>query len=134
VFIKLVTLNRFFDGHRSGIPISYIGTCCDCGGAVEIQIDRVAGGYGLQGGALHEIGNRRFVVRCETCHQVSSKPDNVGKLARLSGYFCSILGSYLVSYITSQYEIKAHRLLNINVGRTLRDSIGNLRKEQYRDG
>ena len=57
MLIKLGTLNRLFDGNISGIPISCTGACCDCGRAIEIQIDKVAGGYGLQGGVVHEIEN-----------------------------------------------------------------------------
>jgi hypothetical protein len=79
--IKLATLNRLFDGHMGGIPISCSGTCCDCGRALEIKIDKVAGGYGLQGGALHEIGNWQFMVRCEACYRTSSTPDDVGDSA-----------------------------------------------------
>jgi hypothetical protein len=85
VLIKLRTLNKLFDGQMSGIPISCTGTCCDCGRSVAIRIDKVAGGYGLQGGVLHEIGNWQFMVRCEACHQTSSKPDRVSKSAKTLG-------------------------------------------------
>jgi len=80
--IKLGTLNKLFDGHMNGIPITSAGTCRDCGKPVAIEIDRVAGGYGLKGGVVYEIGKWQFVVRCETCHQASSKPDNVGKSSK----------------------------------------------------
>ena len=52
--IKLDTLDKLFDGHINGIPITSAGTCCDCGRPVAIEIDRLAGGCGLKGGALHE--------------------------------------------------------------------------------
>jgi hypothetical protein len=84
VLIKLRTLNKLFDDHMNGIPVFCTGTCCDCGRAFAIQIDRVAGGYGFQGGALHEVGNWQFMVRCETCHQISLKPDRVSKSAKTS--------------------------------------------------
>jgi hypothetical protein len=82
VLIRLDTLNKLFDGQKSGIPILCAGTCCHCGKSVAIQIDKVAGGYGFRGGALHEIGNWQFVVRCETCQQRSSKPEDLGKSAQ----------------------------------------------------
>jgi len=81
VLIKLDTLNKLFNGHTNGTPTWCTGTCCGCGSSLAIKMEKVAGGYGLQGGALHEIGDRQFVVRCETCHQTSSKPNDVGKSA-----------------------------------------------------
>jgi hypothetical protein len=78
VLIKLRTLNKLFDGQMSGTSIFCSGTCCDCGRAVVIQIDKVAGGYGFKGGAPHEIGKWQFVIRCESCHRTTSKPDDVG--------------------------------------------------------
>ena len=82
MLIKLDTLNKLFDGHMNRTPIWCTGTCCDCGSPFAIEMEKVAGGYGLQGGALHEMGNWQFVVRCETCFQTSSKPDDVGKSAK----------------------------------------------------
>jgi hypothetical protein len=63
----------------SGIPVLCSGTCCGCVKAVVIQIDKVAGGYGFRGGAVHEIGNWQFMVRCDSCHRTSLEPDDVGK-------------------------------------------------------
>ena len=63
----------------SGLPLSFTGTFCDCGSPAAIQIDKVAGGYALQGGTLHEIGNCQVMVRCERRHQPSLKPDRRSK-------------------------------------------------------
>ena len=83
MLIKLRTLNKLFDGQMSGIPILCSGTCCGCGKAVVIQIDKVAGGYGFKGRTLYEIGNWQFVVRCDSCHRTISKPDDVGKSGKI---------------------------------------------------
>jgi hypothetical protein len=72
-------MNKLFDGQTTGIPIFCNGTCCGCGRAVAIEIDKVAGGYGFKGGAVHEIGNWQFMVKGDCCQGTSSTPDDVGK-------------------------------------------------------
>jgi len=66
-------LRKMFEQNPEKSSIIIQDRCSDCGCEVIIEITSVAGGFGLQGGALNKNVNGGFSAQCPACFKVKPK-------------------------------------------------------------
>ena len=62
-------LKKLFEQNNDPNRLNYQGQCHQCGSAVEIEITKTSGGFGLQGGALCETEPQKLFVLCLNCYE-----------------------------------------------------------------
>ena len=73
MIIKVESLDRMFEQIHSSNHCNYRGRCHNCGCDVEVEITKIAGGYGLLGGVLFEPNPKNFLILCADCYEKSGK-------------------------------------------------------------
>ena len=67
--ITVKDLKKLFEDIPEKTNITFRGKCSDCGCEVIIEITPVAGGYGLQGGALFNRTDGGYIAKCPDCYK-----------------------------------------------------------------
>jgi hypothetical protein len=67
--ISVKSLKKLFEDIPEKTNITFRGKCSDCGCEVIIEITPVAGGYGLQGGALFNLTLGGYIAKCPDCYK-----------------------------------------------------------------
>lgn len=65
-----------FDANPGKSTIVLKEKCSRCGDDVSIEITPTSGGFGLQGGALFESSNDKFIAKCLNCYEKHFKIDD----------------------------------------------------------
>ena len=76
MIIGIESLDSLFEKNNNPPHLNFKGKCRSCGCNVEIKITKTSQGYGLNGGALSEIGKQKVLVQCPSCYnrtEVSKK-------------------------------------------------------------
>jgi hypothetical protein len=69
MLVRLRTLDLIFSENKDQTRLTSDGKCCDCGRAVNIDITRTSGGFGLNGGVLYEPRPGKIIVKCTECYR-----------------------------------------------------------------
>jgi hypothetical protein len=85
MIISLRSLQSLFKRSGNGASIKYHSECHKCGHRVKIEIVQTAGGFGLQGGVLHESNTASLHAECENCYKNVSKSGQGRKVSLAAG-------------------------------------------------
>jgi len=71
--IEIQALKKIFEDRpsKSTVTISY--KCSVCGKDVLIDITNTSGGFGCNGGLLHEYAFGKYLVTCRNCYDSDKK-------------------------------------------------------------
>ena len=67
MIIKVESLNRIFERNYNPNSYWYEGKCHHCECDTKVEITKTTGGYGLQGGVLHESNTLNLPIICSEC-------------------------------------------------------------------
>ena len=85
MIISLQSLRSLFNRSENSASLDYHSQCHKCGHLVKIEIVQTAGGFGLQGGVLHESNSASLHAECENCYANVSKSGEVPKASLAEG-------------------------------------------------
>ena len=68
MIISIESLVELFEENKDLDQSIFGDQCFICGCDVEIAITKTSGGYGFNGGVLHESNPKRLNVLCEICY------------------------------------------------------------------
>ena len=74
MIVKVESLDIMFEQSTSSKPLSFEGTCHNCGYDVVVELTKTSGGYGLLGGVLYEPDPDHIILVCDRCHEKQACP------------------------------------------------------------